>query len=52
VAWSTCGVTLDLRNACAYRLDPDGRIAEVWNVSDNQEAEHEFFAFVEVPAGA
>jgi ketosteroid isomerase-like protein len=34
---------LPLRNACAYRLNPDGRIAEAWNVSDSQTAEHGFF---------
>ena len=27
---------LVLRNACAYRIDDDGRIAEAWNVSDSQ----------------
>ena len=34
---------LELRNACAYRIDDDGRIAEAWNVSDSQAAEYEFF---------
>ncbi len=34
---------LDLRNACAYRIDGSGKIAEVWNVSDNQLPESEFF---------
>lgn len=39
---------LPLRNACAYRLDPDGRIAEAWNVSDSQTAEREFFTPIDV----
>ncbi|HVF14568.1 MAG TPA: nuclear transport factor 2 family protein [Acidimicrobiales bacterium] len=34
---------LPLRNACAYRLDSDGRIAEAWNVSDSQDPERDFF---------
>ncbi len=37
---------LELRNACAYRLDADGRIAEAWNVSDTQTAESDFFHLV------
>ncbi|MEA2825898.1 MAG: hypothetical protein QOG43_337 [Actinomycetota bacterium] len=41
---------LDLRNACAYRIDDDGRIAEAWNVSDDQAAEHEFFHLVDADA--
>ena len=41
---------LELRNACAYRIDDDGRIAEAWNVSDSQEAEHEFFRVVDAGA--
>jgi ketosteroid isomerase-like protein len=44
---------LELRNACAYRLDSDGRIAEAWNVSDSQVAEADFFhlAAADVDAG-
>jgi ketosteroid isomerase-like protein len=34
---------LELRNACAYRMDADGRIAESWTVSDSQAAEYDFF---------
>ncbi len=41
---------LELRNACAYRLDDDGRIAEAWNVSDSQAAEYEFFHLDDVDA--
>ncbi|HEX7276519.1 MAG TPA: nuclear transport factor 2 family protein [Acidimicrobiales bacterium] len=41
---------LDLRNACAYRIDGDGRIAEVWNVSDNQRPESDFFTLADVGA--
>ncbi|MEA2931954.1 MAG: hypothetical protein QOI56_739 [Actinomycetota bacterium] len=44
---------LQLRNACAYRLDAAGRIAEAWNVSDSQGAEHDFFTLVDAdPAAA
>jgi len=39
---------LDLRNACAYRIDADGKIAEAWNVSDNQGPEAAFFTLAEV----
>ena len=35
--------TFDLRTACVYRIDPDGRIAEVWTVSDQQAEEARFF---------
>jgi ketosteroid isomerase-like protein len=35
--------SLDVRAACAYRIDADGRIAEAWTVSDNQAAEADFF---------
>ena len=44
---------LELRNACAYRIDSDGRIAEAWNVSDAQVAESNFFhlAAADVDAG-
>ncbi len=38
---------LHLRNACAYRLGPDGRIAEAWNVSDSQGPEHDFFTLAD-----
>jgi ketosteroid isomerase-like protein len=38
---------LPLRNACAYRLNSDGRIAEAWNVSDSQTAELAFFTIAE-----
>jgi hypothetical protein len=38
---------LPLRNACAYRLNPDGRIAEAWNVSDSQIAELGFFTLAD-----
>ena len=43
---------LELRNACAYRIDDDGRIAEAWNVSDSQVDEHDFFAIVDADAAA
>ena len=46
---------LPLRNACAYRLTADGRIAEAWNVSDSQVPEREFFTLpvgVVDPSGA
>ena len=47
------GERMELRNACAYRIDPDGRIAEAWNVSDSQVAESNFFhlAATDVDAG-
>ena len=38
---------LPLRNACAYRLDATGRIAEAWNVSDSQVPERDFFTLVD-----
>lgn len=41
---------LDLRNACAYRIDAGGRIAEVWNVSDRQQEEAEFWTVADVGA--
>ncbi len=43
---------VELRNACAYRIDDDGRIAEAWNVSDSQEAEYEFFRVVDAGGAA
>jgi ketosteroid isomerase-like protein len=44
--------TLELRNACAYRINDDGRIAEAWNVSDSQDAEHDFFQVVDAGVAA
>ncbi len=41
---------LDLRTACACRIGADGRIAEVWGVSDNQVAESNFFTLTDVGA--
>ncbi len=41
-----------LRNACAYRLDADGRIAEAWNVSDTQVPERDFFTLVDAGSSA
>jgi ketosteroid isomerase-like protein len=44
--------SLVLRNACAYRIGPDGRITEAWNVSDTQGAERDFFTLVDAhPSG-
>ncbi len=44
--------SLVLRNACAYRIDADGRIAECWNVSDSQRAERDFMTLPEAdPSG-
>ncbi|MEA2685739.1 MAG: uncharacterized protein QOE93_934 [Actinomycetota bacterium] len=44
--------SIDLRDAATYRIDGDGRIAEVWTVSDNQTALLEFFSIVDAdPSG-
>ncbi len=42
---------LELRNACAYKIDADGHIAEAWNVSDSQVAEHDFFHQMDADTG-
>lgn len=44
--------SLDLRNACAYRFDADGRVSETWNVSDSQGPHREFLTVADAhPSG-
>jgi uncharacterized protein len=49
--YQRAGQTLELRNACAYRIDAQGHITEAWNVSDSQLLEAEFFTLPDLGVG-